>query len=71
MHETLLPREFPGGRLRQMVPHDLAAFQAYRSIPELGRYQGWSPMSDVEALQFLGEVHTEVSIGDDTYQTSH
>jgi len=57
MHETLLPCEFPGGRLRRLHPRDLAAFQAYRSLPELGRYQGWSPMSDAEALQFLDEVH--------------
>ncbi|WP_128003665.1 GNAT family N-acetyltransferase [Piscinibacter defluvii] len=57
MHETLLPREFLGGRLRRMHLHDLAAFQAYRSLPELGRYQGWSPMSDTEALEFLDDVH--------------
>jgi aminoglycoside 6'-N-acetyltransferase len=35
---------------------DLGAFQAYRSIPELGRYQGWSPMSEAEALAFLVEM---------------
>ncbi|WP_205854977.1 GNAT family N-acetyltransferase, partial [Piscinibacter defluvii] len=58
MHETLLPREFSAGRLRRLHPRDLAAFQAYRSLPELGRYQGWSPMSDAEALQFLDEVHS-------------
>jgi aminoglycoside 6'-N-acetyltransferase len=40
-----------------MNPHDLAAFQAYRSLPELGRYQGWSPMSDTEALEFLDDMH--------------
>jgi ribosomal-protein-alanine N-acetyltransferase len=57
MHETLLPREFPGGRLRRMYPRDHAAFQAYRSLPELGRYQGWSPMSDAEALEFIDDVH--------------
>jgi ribosomal-protein-alanine N-acetyltransferase len=57
MHETLLPREFPGGRLRRMHSHDLRAFQAYRSLPELGRYQGWSPMSDAEAVQFLDDMH--------------
>ena len=57
MCETLLPREFPGGRLRRLHPRDLAAFQAYRSIPEVGRYQGWSPMSDADALAFLDEMH--------------
>jgi hypothetical protein len=29
--ETLLPREFPGGRLRRLRPADLQAFQAYRT----------------------------------------
>lgn len=48
-----LPREFPGGHLRRLRASDLAAFQAYRRIPELGRYQGWVPMSDPEALAFL------------------
>lgn len=57
MNETLLPREFPQGRLRRMHPRDLTAFQAYRSLPELGRYQGWSPMADAEALAFIQEAH--------------
>lgn len=56
MQETVLPREFPGGRLRRMRSSDLEAFQAYRGIPELGRYQGWSPMSESEALKFVDEV---------------
>lgn len=56
MNEPQLPREFIGGRLRRMNPRDLAAFQAYRSIPELGRYQGWTPMSDTEAGNFLDEM---------------
>jgi RimJ/RimL family protein N-acetyltransferase len=55
--ESLLPREFPGGRLRRLGTADLAAFQAYRRIPELGRYQGWSSMSDAEALAFLAEMN--------------
>jgi aminoglycoside 6'-N-acetyltransferase len=54
--DTHLPRAFPGGLLRRMRTSDLAAFQAYRSIPELGRFQGWSPMSGTEALSFLGEM---------------
>src|SRR5574337_1478726 len=57
MHETLLPREFQGGRLRRLHPRDRAAFQAYRSLTELGRFQGWSPMSDAEAHEFLDEMH--------------
>ena len=54
--DRLLPREFPGGRLRRLRHSDLGAFQAYRSIPELGFYQGWSPMSEAEALAFLVEM---------------
>jgi len=56
MHETMLPREFPGGRLRKLRPSDHEAFQAYRGIPDLGRYQGWLPMSDAAALDFLAEM---------------
>jgi aminoglycoside 6'-N-acetyltransferase len=54
--DRLLPREFLVGRLRRLRQSDLGAFQAYRSIPELGRYQGWSPMSEAEALAFLAEM---------------
>jgi RimJ/RimL family protein N-acetyltransferase len=31
----------------------LPSFQAYRAIPELGRYQSWSAMPESEALGFL------------------
>ena len=57
MDETLLPREFSGGRLRRLRPADRVAFQAYRSIPELNRYQGWSPMPEAEALDFLTDMN--------------
>jgi RimJ/RimL family protein N-acetyltransferase len=57
MHETLLPREFTGGRLRRLRAADRPAFQAYRAIPELGRYQGWAPMTQPEALDFLVEMN--------------
>lgn len=56
MHESLLPREFPGGRLRRLRREDCESFQAYRRLPELNRYQGGSPMSDPEALAFLIEM---------------
>lgn len=56
MPETLLPREFVGGRLRRLRPHDFESFQAYRSIPCLGQFQGWSPMSEAEAVVFLEEM---------------
>ena len=44
--------------LRRLTRADLAAFQAYRGDPELGKYQGWSPMSDEKALAFLSEMST-------------
>lgn len=53
-----LPRLGSGFMLRRLSTDDLAAFQAYRHDPELGRYQGWSPMSDAEASAFLTEMHT-------------
>jgi len=36
---------------------DLPAFQAYRTDVELGRYQGWSAMTDSKARAFLDEVN--------------
>jgi ribosomal-protein-alanine N-acetyltransferase len=55
--DGLLPREFPGGRLRRLAETDLERFQAYRGLPELGRYQGWSPLSDAAARTFLVEMN--------------
>jgi aminoglycoside 6'-N-acetyltransferase len=55
---ALLPREFLGGRIRRLHPGDLAAFQAYRAVPGLGRFQGWSPMAESAALAFLEEMNT-------------
>ncbi len=48
--------EFTCGRLRRLRTSDLANFQAYRALPELGRYQGWSAMSDDAAPRFLEEM---------------
>lgn len=53
---SMLPREFAGGRVRRLRPTDIAAFQEYRRIPELGLYQGWSPMTDGQALEFIVEM---------------
>jgi RimJ/RimL family protein N-acetyltransferase len=52
-NDELLPRPFLGGALRRLRPDDLATFQTYRAIPELGRYQGWTPMAEADALAFL------------------
>jgi RimJ/RimL family protein N-acetyltransferase len=55
-NKSQLPLEFPGGRLRRMRVADLTDFQAYRGSSELGQYQGWSPMSNTQALAFLTEM---------------
>ena len=51
-----LPLEGQSVRLRQFRVDDLPSFQAYRADPELGRYQGWRPMSDAAATSFLTEM---------------
>ena len=43
-------------RLRRFRRGDLAAFQAYRRDPEVGRYQSWSQMTDEAALRFIDAV---------------
>jgi RimJ/RimL family protein N-acetyltransferase len=55
-NNTPLPRAFIGGVLRRLQASDLALFQAYRSIPELGRFQGWTAMSENEGAAFLAEM---------------
>jgi ribosomal-protein-alanine N-acetyltransferase len=52
-----LPRSGEGFVLRRLAVADLPAFQAYRSDAELGRYQGWRPMQDADAIAFLAEMH--------------
>lgn len=54
----LLPRRFSGGILRRLRPSDLGSFQSYRSVPELGRFQSWSPISETEASVFLTRMNT-------------
>lgn len=52
-----LPIDLPEARvLRRLRVEDLAAFQAYRAEPELGRYQGWVPMSDADAAGFIARM---------------
>lgn len=51
-----LPLDVPGGRLRRLRADDLPAFQAYRALPDLGRYQGWTPMTDAAAARFIDEM---------------
>jgi RimJ/RimL family protein N-acetyltransferase len=42
--------------LRRLRTDDLPRFQAYRHDREVGRYQGWDPVSDEEARTFLAEM---------------
>lgn len=42
-------------QLRRLDAADLAVFHAYRSDPELARYQGWEAQTEVESLAFLVE----------------
>ena len=48
-----LPRIGPHIVLRRLRTTDLERFQAYRSDPEVGRFQGWGPMSSNAAASFL------------------
>lgn len=52
-----LPRFGASVVLRRLCVTDLPAFQAYRTDVELGRYQGWSALSDSEAWAFLDAVN--------------
>lgn len=42
-------------RLRALRDDDLAPFLAYRSDPQVARYQGWWPMDEERARAFLHE----------------
>ncbi|HEX6572843.1 MAG TPA: GNAT family N-acetyltransferase [Steroidobacteraceae bacterium] len=55
--EEALPRAGPRIVLRRLRADDLAAFQAYRHDPAVGRYQGWSAQSDDAANAFFEEMY--------------
>lgn len=48
-----LPHYAQNIRLRTLRRGDLSEFLAYRSDPLVARYQGWSPMSEHQAMAFL------------------
>lgn len=50
-------RSGPRVTLRRLVAADLRSFQDYRHDPALGQYQGWSPLSDEEALAFITQMN--------------
>jgi RimJ/RimL family protein N-acetyltransferase len=43
--------------LRRLRPTDLADFQSYRADPEVGRFQGWSPVPSSMAQVFLADMN--------------
>jgi RimJ/RimL family protein N-acetyltransferase len=51
-----LPRRGALCALRRLQGSDLRAFQHYRHDPAVGRYQGWSPQTDRDALRFLAQM---------------
>lgn len=51
-----LPRQAGRAVLRRMRRDDLPAFHAYRQDAVVGRYQGWTPMSEAECLAFIDDV---------------
>jgi [ribosomal protein S5]-alanine N-acetyltransferase len=53
---THLPLRAERAVVRRLLATDLAAFRAYRTDPELARYQGWSSMNEVEAAAFIDEM---------------
>ncbi|UWQ19139.1 GNAT family N-acetyltransferase [Jannaschia sp. M317] len=55
---TALPRTAARIRLRRLRPDDLSTFQAYRSDPQVARYQGWDRMDDARAQAFLSAMET-------------
>lgn len=52
-HPDPLPIATPRLLLRRLVPTDLYDFQAYRTDPEVGRWQGWTATGDAAARAFL------------------
>jgi RimJ/RimL family protein N-acetyltransferase len=48
-----LPLLHRNARVRRLRLDDLRRFQAYRSDPDVARYQGWAAMSDADAERFL------------------
>jgi hypothetical protein len=51
-----LPIATPRTVLRRLSTDDLHDFQAYRTDPEVGLYQGWVPVLGAQALAFLARM---------------
>lgn len=44
--------------LRRFAATDLQDFQRYRHDPQVGQYQGWTPMDDTDARRFIETMAT-------------
>jgi RimJ/RimL family protein N-acetyltransferase len=58
-----LPHHCERVSIRRLRASDLRAFHAYRSDPEVAKYQGWSTMSESEAATFLREQSSASLLG--------
>lgn len=56
-----LPHDLSRLRLRPLRRGDVEAFHLYRSDPVVARYQGWEPMTMVEAIDFVESQSNEPS----------
>jgi RimJ/RimL family protein N-acetyltransferase len=56
MTVPFLPRVNRNIRLRRLRPDDVDDFYAYRSDPDLARYQGWSAISRSDAVDFVAKM---------------
>lgn len=58
-----LPRGCGNCLLRRLSAEDLRPFQAYRSDPQAGQFQGWEPLDDAAAAEFLARMaHAEMFV---------
>lgn len=48
--------------LRRLLPSDLERFSAYRADPVLARYQGWAPMNENQAQEFIASMLTQPTL---------
>jgi RimJ/RimL family protein N-acetyltransferase len=53
MEQKIFTLHTPRLMLRPLIPADAEVFFAYRSLPEVARYQGWEPMNLEEANEFI------------------
>jgi RimJ/RimL family protein N-acetyltransferase len=54
--DSLLPAGDGVVTLRRLRVADLPVFQGYRHDPQVGRFQGWTPLDDDGARAFLADV---------------